>query len=343
MLTLVPLLWPINLTKGLSVPTHFRALEQQGQANRKDEILRASISAFVALSKPNRRDCNQVEDLASPILPFASDQTKRFICAALAENGSAPGNLVRRLCDEPVEICAPLLLLSPVLAAIDLVAIIGRKGTHHARIIARRSHLPNDVIEALALVDDERVRTRAAGIAVSGGPIELTNLKPTTAAQARSLLADLALSLGRAEEALPADAETDERELVAAGNAAKLIRLVLHEDTGLFATAITDATGLTFGKVQRLVRRVATGELLTVLRALDVSVDSAFVISCALNPHIGSNRLEIRLFRERFEQLDRDKAVDTLRRWKADEISVAFKRMAVNSDQIVEDETALKA
>ena len=145
------------------MPKHFRALEQQGLANRKDEILRAAISAFVALSKPNKRDCNQIEDLALPILPFASDQTKRFVCAALAENGSTPSNLVRRLCDESVEICAPLLLLSPVMTPIDLVAIIGRKGKEHARIIARRSHLPNDVIEALALVDDERVRARAAG------------------------------------------------------------------------------------------------------------------------------------------------------------------------------------
>ncbi len=325
------------------MPTHFRALEQQGQANRKDEILRAAISAFVALSKPNRRDCNQIEDLALPILPFASEQTKRFICAALAENGSAPGNLVRRLCDEPVEICAPLLLLSPVLAAIDLVAIIGRKGKHHARIIARRSHLPNDVIEALALVDDEKVRARAAGTPASADLNEASNLKPTTAAQARSLLADLAMSLNRAEAASSVDADADAAEPLTVGHAARLVRLVLHEDIGLFATAVADATGLTFGKVQRLVRRVATGELLTVLRALDVSVDAAFVISCALNPHIASSRLEIRLFRERFEHLDKDKAVDTLRRWKADEISVEFKRRAGNTDQAHAEETALKA
>jgi uncharacterized protein (DUF2336 family) len=339
----VPLLWPINLKWGLNVPTHFRALEQQGQANRKDEILRASVSAFVALSNPNRRDCNQIEDLALPILPFASEQTKRFICAALAENGSAPANLVRKLCDEPVEICAPLLLLSPVMSAIDLVAVIGRKGKHHARIIARRSHLPNDVIEALALVDDDKVRARAAGSNEAADAIAASNLKPTTAAQARTLLAELAMSLNSTGPASPFGSDVPETEQAPAGNAARLVRLALHEDTGLFATAVADATGLTFGKVQRLVKRAVPGELSTVLRALDISVDAAFVISCTLNPQTGANRLEIRLFRDRFEQLDQEKAVETLRRWKADEITAEFKRRAVNSDEADADDAALKA
>ncbi len=324
------------------MPTHFRALEQPGHANRKDEILRASISAFVALSKPNKRDCNQIEDLALPILAFASDQTKRFVCAALAENASAPANLVRKLCDEPVEICAPLLLLSPVMTPIDLVAIIGRKGKDHARIIARRSHLPNDVIEALALVDDARVRARAAGSFDVADANSSSNIKPTTAAQARTLLAELAISLNKAEQAPLAANDLDDVEFAAAGIDAKLIRLALHEESGLFATALADATGLSFGRTQRLVKRIASGELLTALRALGVSVDSAFVTVCALNPHIGSSKLEIRLFRDRFEQLDQDKAVETLRRWKADEISVEFKRRAVNSDRIENEDVSLK-
>ncbi|MGB8818322.1 MAG: hypothetical protein WCC66_10430, partial [Rhizobiaceae bacterium] len=92
-----------------------------------------------------------------------------------------------------------------------------------------------------------------------------------------------------------------------------------------------------------LVKRIASGELLTALRALDVNVDSAFVIACGLNPHVGSNRMEIRLFRDRFEQLDREKAVETVRRWKADEISVVFKRRAVNSDLDTEKSAGLKA
>lgn len=325
------------------MPTHFRALEQPGHANRKDEILRASISAFVALSKPNKRDCNQIEDLALPILQYATDQTKRFVCAALAESSSAPVNLVRKLCDEPVEICAPLLLLSPVMTPIDLVSIIGRKGKEHARIIARRSHLPNDVIEALALVDDPKVRARAAGSFDAADVGTASNVKPTTAAQARTLLAQLALSLNKTESDLPTADHIEDTEISASGVSSKLIRLALHEETGMFATALADATGLSFGRTQRLVKRIASGELLTALRALDVGVDAAFVITCALNPHIGSNKTEIRLFRDRFELLDQDKAVETVRRWKADEISIDFKRRAVNSERAFEKEAVLKA
>ena len=329
LLTLVPVLWPITLDKGPFVPTHFRALEQPGNANRKDEILRASISAFVALSKPNKRDCNQIEDLTLPILPYASGQTKRFVCAALAESASAPQNLIRRLCDETADICAPLLLLSPVLTAIDLVSVIGRKGKEHARVIARRSHLPNDVIEALALVDDARTRARAAGDA--GESQTLTNVKPATAEQARALLAEMVLSIDerRTEVRAGAGVDTDPSGHLAAE---KLVRLALHEETGLLATALADISGLSFGRTQRILKRTASGEILTLLRALSVGVDKAFVIACALNPHTASSRLEIRLMRERFEQIDPEKAVDTVRRWKADEISVEFRRRAANAD-----------
>ena len=40
--------------------------------------------------------------------------------------------------DEPVEIAAPLLLRSNALTDIDLIALIGRRGVGHARVIARR-------------------------------------------------------------------------------------------------------------------------------------------------------------------------------------------------------------
>lgn len=341
MLTLVLLGWPITLDRGHSVPTHFRALEQQGNANRKDEILRAAVSAFAALSKPNRRDCNQIEDLALPILPFAADQTKRFVCAALAESQSAPSGLVRKLCEEPAEICAPLLLLSPALSPVDLVAIIGRKGLEHARVIARRSHLPNDVLEALALVKDDTTQARAASGGLADKP--QSNIKPATAAQARTLLAELALSLSPAPapEGQPVAAETADAARGRLGD--RLIRLALHADTGLLSTALADATGLPLKRMQRIVRRAASSELLTTLRALGVSVDEAFVIACALNPATGSSRLEIRLFRDRFSQLDTEKASETLRRWKADEIAAAFQPKAVNADRKAGTERQLKA
>jgi uncharacterized protein (DUF2336 family) len=326
------------------VPSHFRALEQKGNSNRKDEILLAAVSAFVALSRPNKRDCNQIEDLAHPILPFASEPTKRFICAALAENPHAPANLLRRLCDEPVETCAPLLLLSPVLSAIDMVSVIGRKGKDHARIIARRSHLPNDVIEALALVDDERARGRAAGVAsdLPAAAAQTQNLKPKTAIEARELLAELALSLQTGIDKHVGDTE-DEAAWASKADHAKLVRLALHEGTVLFSTALADATGVSHGRVQRLLRRSESGELLTMLKAINVRVDTAFVIACALNPQVSADKIEIKLFMDRFEQLDQSKAVETIRRWKADEISVEFKRRAVNSDREPAAEATFRA
>ena len=48
---------------------------------------------------------------------------------------------MRRLADEPVDIAAPLLLRSNALTDIDLIALIGRHGIGHARVIARRPDL----------------------------------------------------------------------------------------------------------------------------------------------------------------------------------------------------------
>lgn len=309
------------------MPTHFRALEKQGNSDRKDEILRAAVSAFVALTKPVRRDINQIEDLVLPILPFASVPAKRFACAALAETASAPVALIVALCAESVDICAPLLLKSSVLLPVDLVAIIGRNGGEHARVISCRKHLPNDVIEALALVDDVVVRDR---IADNRQQATHGNIKPANAEEARQILLEMATAIARS-----GSSETDDAASIApvpfdSAEPESLVRMALHEKPELLATALADGLGLSLARCLRFMRRNSTGEMLTALKALKLNSDQAFVVLCALNPLAAASKADIRLMKDRFDGMEIENAMTTVRLWKADEIALQFVRSASN-------------
>ena len=318
-----------------------RTIEGQGKPNRKDEILRAAVSAFVALSKPNIRDCNQIEDLAAPILSIATPQTKRFVAAALAESRSAPVRLVKLICAEPVEICATLLLRTPVLSAVDLVNIIGRQGKLHARVIAQRHHLPNDVIEALALVEDPLVRERVSRKdnvdAGQDGKNPLKNIKPVSVDDAINLLREIMV-----DSAAPVLANLETIEPSIEMITARLVRLALNEEEGLFATAMADVCGVSYGRALKLLRRPSPSELATALRANSVLTGDAYLICSVFYPSIATNRTEIRLFKDRFEAMAVEQASEMLRQWKADEISIELRRKGYNQDSTT-DETAISA
>jgi uncharacterized protein (DUF2336 family) len=318
-----------------------RTIEGQGKPNRKDEILRAAVSAFVALSKPNIRDCNQIEDLAAPIFGIATPQTKRFVAAALAESRAAPVRLVKLICAEPIEICATLLLRTPVLSAVDIVNIIGKQGKSYARVIAQRHHLPNDVIEALALVEDPLVRERvsrkdSAEVGLEGTS-SLKNVKPVSVDDAINLLREIMVD---SAGPMPANVEIVEPSLDMV--TARLVRLALSEEEGLFATAMADVCSVSYARALKLLRRSSSSELATALRANSILTGDAYLICSVFYPSVATNRTEIRLFKDRFEAMAVEQASEMLRQWKADEISIELRRKGYNQDTTAED-TAISA
>ena len=112
---------------------------------RAERLVRAAVTAFCSLTRPSRSEIAQLDDLAMPLYDQLSVETRRYMAAALSECEYAPALLVRRLCDDTIEIAAPLLVRSPLLREIDLVALIGRHGLPHARVIARRPDLDSTI------------------------------------------------------------------------------------------------------------------------------------------------------------------------------------------------------
>ena len=127
----------------------FREIAIRTESGKSDRLFRAAVSAFTSLTRPTRREIAQLAQLTLPLFDRSSTEARRYVCAVLSDSRDAPVELVLRLCEEPVETCAPLLIRSPLLSNADLVRIIGAKGAAHARVIARRSDL-HPAIAALA-------------------------------------------------------------------------------------------------------------------------------------------------------------------------------------------------
>ncbi|RUV08541.1 hypothetical protein EOA86_37570, partial [Mesorhizobium sp. M5C.F.Ca.IN.020.32.2.1] len=111
------------------------------------------MSAFCSLTRPSRREIAQLEDLTLPLFANVSVESRRYVAAALSECEYAPAALVRRLCEEPVDIAAPLLIRSCALSDIDLIALIGRHGLPHARAIARRKDLNPTIAQLIRALE----------------------------------------------------------------------------------------------------------------------------------------------------------------------------------------------
>ena len=116
----------------------FRDIAVKGRVHRSERLFRAAVSAFCALTRPGRSEIAQFEELGLRLIETQSRDAKRFAAAALSDAAQSSNALIHRLCDESVDICAPLLIRCRVLTDIDLIALVGRHGLPHARAIARR-------------------------------------------------------------------------------------------------------------------------------------------------------------------------------------------------------------
>jgi uncharacterized protein (DUF2336 family) len=297
----------------------FRQIAIRSESGKGERLFRAAISAFCSLTRPSRSEIAQIEDLTLSLFDGVSVESRRFVAAALSECEYPPATLVRRLCEEPVDIAAPLLIRSNALTDVDLVALIGRHGLPHARAITRRKNLNQtiaDLIKALerpTLVrttapapertDAPRpaklIRNKADAPRVVGGAAETTRhrLRAIMAADQCGGAANLNAPAGSTYLKL--------RETALTGNAA------------FFQTALADALNLDFATARSLTESAAYSSLLVALRALDLGEDKAFLITVAVFPSLFPHPQAIRIFLDRYRTLHRDVALQKVDEWKA--------------------------
>ncbi|MGB3830396.1 MAG: DUF2336 domain-containing protein [Mesorhizobium sp.] len=305
----------------------FRHIAIGTESGKSDRLFRAAVSAFCSLPRPSRREIAQLEDLALPLFDSVSAESMRFVAAALSECEHAPAGLVRKLCGQPVEIAAPLLIRSKALADADLVALIGRHGLPHARAIARRKGLNKAIADLIRVLEKPalvHVSEKAESTVV---PLPEERQPPGTAAEkARDELRAMmhAQQQHQAPDNKALDIEATGIEATginpagASGTYARLRETALTGNATLFQTALADALGIDFTTARALAICPDYSPLLTALRALDLSEDKAFLIAVAAFPAHFPHPQAIRAFLDRYRQTTRDAARRKVRQWIAE-------------------------
>lgn len=254
----------------------FRQFAASSESTKSDRLLRAAVSAFCSILRPSRQEVAQIEDLATPLLSHASRETLRFVAAALSECLNPPPSLVRRLCEEPVDICAPLLVRSTALRDIDLLALIGRHGLGHALAIERRPDL------------DPRIANLVASLKARSAPEAAatpSSMLPATLEKLRAMM----MPAAAARPARWPEAPTPYLKLRAAalsGNPA-ILRATI---SSLFAIDEHAAAGLLADPTMTAFKAV--------LKRLGLTAEEAYLIACAAQPHRFGTAATIRTFVE---------------------------------------------
>ena len=270
-------------------------------AGKADRLLRAAVTAFCANARPTRREAAQFDDLAGPLLAGASDETLRVVAAALSETPSAPPALVRRLADLPVEISAPLLMRSPVLSPIDLLALIARYGGAHARAIASRPGL------------DERIRLII-------GSLNVPEEKPAPAAPVEETRERLRAMMRPAQDNdAPAAKPTPPVRLRWEGEPGiyrKLRSTALAGAPALFQTALADALSIAPATARAIVEDADVSRLIVALRALPLSEEEALLVMQCLRP--ARDRRGIAAFLDAWQAVSREDAAHVVAGWRGE-------------------------
>lgn len=132
-----------------------------------DERVRALLarklgSLMPSLSEMGREVLRQ--QTWTMLTQLAEDEAERVraaIAAEVKDLADAPRTLILRLARDPmVTVCEPVILFSPMLTTADLVALVASAPSAVTRTaIARRSHIPEPVSDAIAAsADDEAVQ-----------------------------------------------------------------------------------------------------------------------------------------------------------------------------------------
>jgi uncharacterized protein (DUF2336 family) len=305
----------------LFVPSaSFHQITVEDRLPKSDRLFRAAISGYCSLTRPTGRDAAQLDDLALPLLPLVSEESKRFAAAALSESLPAPPALLRRLADYPVAVSAPLLVRSRALADIDLIGLIGRNGVAHARAIGRRPALnPNiaALVRALGVAPEPEARivpeTTIAKPVDEAPPSTAGALAEETRERLRAMM------LPSTETAYAMHTRHHARIDWTTAHAAypRMVATGLSGVAALFQTAIADAFDLTFDRACQIVEDRTS--LPVALKAAGLSAAEAFFVTALAFPPRFGNTAAIRAFVEDYRRLDMDESRRLVAGWRDDQ------------------------
>lgn len=291
----------------------FRQIAISGETERADRLFRAAVSAFCSLTRPSRREIEQLEDLAFPLFDAVSVESKRYVAAALSECTYPPPALVRRLCDATVDIAAPLLIRSAALSDVDLIALIGRHGLPHARAIARRPGLNKTISDLVrALTASTPPTNTPSGPEGPGRSVPIASNDTPASSEPKSDVDKVRQRLRAMMRS--ADAQDTEPLVIQRASAedfGKLLSTALSGNRAFFQTALADVLEVRFQFAKSLTEDAHYTGLIPALRALELSEEQAFLLVAALFPMAVNGIQAIRTFLDHYRLCN----VEAARMW----------------------------
>ncbi|MEO3387857.1 hypothetical protein [Mesorhizobium sp. CAU 1741] len=273
-------------------------LSSHRAAGKPERLLRAAVTTFCSIPRPSRRETSQLDDLAVPLLERVSDDTLRFTAAALSDSPFAPPILIRRLCDQSIDICAPILMRSPVLTNIDLLALIGRHGLPHARAIAARAQLDPRIVRLIASIGAfenepapvkvEQVRDRLRAMMLPGEELRQPQAEPRVTLHWQGT----------------PDAYLKLRSTALAGVPA------------LFHTALADSLDVPMDRARAIADGSDVSVLIVALRALDLTEEQAFLVFQCVWPSRTGDARSVRGFIDAWQAVSKEQAETIVANWR---------------------------
>lgn len=133
------------------------------QGTTREEIFLAVASLYrIQGSYLNERERTLMQEILRMLARDVEMAIRIALAERLADDTTAPHDLILLLADDRIEVARPLILRSPLLTEAELLKMIADCGTAHHEAVAARAHIGEPVTEALVKLDAEPVLTTLA-------------------------------------------------------------------------------------------------------------------------------------------------------------------------------------
>jgi len=126
-----------------------RLAAHPGEASREEIYLAVTALYRVQGAHLGPRERDLVQEILLALTPIVASKVRAGLAERLADDCTAPTDLVLMLATDAVEIARPILLRNPLLGDRELLQLIAQTDTAHHEIIAKRHDLGDPVWEAL--------------------------------------------------------------------------------------------------------------------------------------------------------------------------------------------------
>ena len=133
------------------------AMNPQAGASREEIYLAVASLYRIQGAGLNERERELMREILRRLTRDVEMAIRIALAQRLAEDTTAPHDLILLLVDDTIEVARPLIIKSPLLTESDVLKLIAEAGISHQEAVAGRPHIGIPVTDALAKSDHESV------------------------------------------------------------------------------------------------------------------------------------------------------------------------------------------